>query len=201
LGKFIKKMISLLEMYEQESQKIDPSKVILFSDMDGVVADFDSYYKEITGISTDSKIFQDKDMSFEILNNALDRKGMTYRDFFSQFPPIKDYKQYWSYLTSLNRPVYLLTAPTRDPLSKDGKKDWAQKYLSNYKNIFFFPSYQKQKIMDIYFKLPKDSSSRKNLILIDDREGNIKNWKKAGGTGILHTSASDTISQLKKLGL
>jgi len=35
----------------------------------------------------------------------------------------------------------------------------------------------------------------------DDRESNIDQWRAAGGIGILHTSASDTIRQLKKLGL
>ena len=34
-----------------------------------------------------------------------------------------------------------------------------------------------------------------------DREKNIKEWRENGGIGILHTSASDTIKQLKELGL
>ena len=38
-------------------------------------------------------------------------------------------------------------------------------------------------------------------ILIDDMEQTINEWNKAGGVGILHTSATNTISQLKKLGL
>ncbi len=194
-------MISLLEIYEQESQKLDPSKVVIFSDMDGVLTDFDKYYEEITGVNKNSKIAKDKDMFYELLNDALDRKGMDYRDFFAQMPPLADYMEYWNYITSLGRPVYLLTAPMRPPESRDGKDDWAKEYLTGVKKVLFFGSNYKQKVMDIYFKIPKDDPSRKNLILIDDREGNITNWRKAGGTGILHTSAADTISQLKKLGL
>jgi hypothetical protein len=37
--------------------------------------------------------------------------------------------------------------------------------------------------------------------LIDDRADNIQRWKDAGGVGVLHTSAADTIQQLKELGL
>ena len=37
--------------------------------------------------------------------------------------------------------------------------------------------------------------------LIDDMERNIQQWKDKGGIGILHTSAADTIKQLKELGL
>ena len=40
-----------------------------------------------------------------------------------------------------------------------------------------------------------------NHILIDDRDKAILPWRKAGGIGILHTSAADTITQLQKLGL
>jgi len=37
--------------------------------------------------------------------------------------------------------------------------------------------------------------------LIDDRKSNIEQWISQGGIGILHTSAADTIQQLKKLGI
>ena len=38
------------------------------------------------------------------------------------------------------------------------------------------------------------------LVLIDDHLGNIKEFRSKGGIGIHHTSASDTINQLKDLG-
>ena len=40
-----------------------------------------------------------------------------------------------------------------------------------------------------------------NHILIDDRPHSIDPWREAGGIGIQHTSAADTIAQLKELGL
>ena len=39
----------------------------------------------------------------------------------------------------------------------------------------------------------------KKYVLIDDRPKNIEAWENAGGIVILHTSAADTIEQLKKL--
>ena len=36
-------------------------------------------------------------------------------------------------------------------------------------------------------------------VLIDDRKKNIEAWEENGGIGILHTSAEDTINQLKAL--
>ena len=36
-------------------------------------------------------------------------------------------------------------------------------------------------------------------VLIDDRQKNIEAWENAGGIGILHTSAKETIETLKEL--
>ena len=36
-------------------------------------------------------------------------------------------------------------------------------------------------------------------VLIDDRQKNLDAWEANGGIGILHTSAEDTINQLKEL--
>jgi 5'(3')-deoxyribonucleotidase len=41
--------------------------------------------------------------------------------------------------------------------------------------------------------------ARPNHVLIDDRKDNIEAWEQAGGIGILHTDADDTINQLNKL--
>jgi hypothetical protein len=55
----------------------------------------------------------------------------------------------------------------------------------------------------LYFKPAKfkQEFSGKNRILIDDRADTITNWNAQGGIGILHTSADNTIKQLKQLGL
>ena len=38
-------------------------------------------------------------------------------------------------------------------------------------------------------------------VLIDDRAKTIRDWKEAGGIGILHTSPKDTLDQLRALDL
>ena len=47
----------------------------------------------------------------------------------------------------------------------------------------------------------KSNYAKENAILIDDFASNIKRWEAAGGIGILHKNANDTIQQLKQLGL
>ena len=55
----------------------------------------------------------------------------------------------------------------------------------------------------IYFKAAKYKADfvGLNKILIDDRQDTISSWNANGGIGILHTSAANTIKELKKLGL
>ena len=99
-------------------------------------------------------------------------------------PWMEDAKQYWDYIKDFD--VELLSSPSRSETSRLGKRLWVRKYLGApaYKRII--------------------TSHHKNLMigdyLIDDRTANGQ-WIAAGGIGILHTSAADTIQQLKKLGL
>jgi len=60
---------------------------------------------------------------------------------------------------------------------------------NSYKNAYFYPRAQKQLF------------SGENRILIDDLPNTIEEWNAKGGIGILHTSAANTIKELKKLGL
>jgi hypothetical protein len=97
-----------------------------------------------------------------------------------------DGKQLWDYIKPYN--PQLLSAPSRDESSKIGKFVWVKRNVPGTK-LILRSAERKQE-----FATP-------NSILIDDRADNIQRWKDAGGIGIHHTSASDTIQQLKKIGL
>ena len=95
-------------------------------------------------------------------------------------------KNYGSYIKPYKPD--LLSAPSREDSSRIGKHVWVKQKLPGTKLIL---RYAKQK---------KELATPES-ILIDDRQINIDQWEAAGGIGILHTSADDTISQLKQLGL
>ena len=107
-------------------------------------------------------------------------------DYWVNLKWMPDGKQLWNYIKPYN--PYILTAPSRDPGSKLGKKEWVEQ-LDNMKNIYFRAAQN------------KPDFSGKNRILIDDRADTIEKWNSKGGIGILHTSTENTIEQLKKLGL
>ena len=74
--------------------------------------------------------------------------------------------------------------------AKQDKIDWVQRKLA--KDIKVNVVYRKEKLL---------YCTGKESILIDDREKSIKEWEQAGGTGILHINAENTIAVLKEKGL
>ena len=97
-----------------------------------------------------------------------------------------DGQKLWDYL-KLYKPD-LLSAPSREDSSRIGKHVWVKHKIPGTKLIL---RYAKQ----------KQELATPESILIDDRQVNIDQWEAAGGIGILHTSADNTISKLKELGL
>jgi hypothetical protein len=56
--------------------------------------------------------------------------------------------------------------------------------------------------VNIVFKEQKpEFCTGKDCILIDDYSKNIEAWEEMGGTGILYTSAEETLAVLKEMGV
>lgn len=177
-------MQKLIELYN--IIKSHP-KYTIFVDLDGVLVDFDKGYKELTGYNTSHAKLQDKEEFWKLLNNSLEQKNITEKDYWSNLEWMKDGKQLWNYISRYN--PYILTAPSRNPESQEGKKEWVENNIGYVKKVIFSSSYKKQ----LY--------SKPNNILIDDREDIIKKWNDRGGIGIYHRSTSSTIKELEKIGL
>jgi hypothetical protein len=152
----------------------------IFSDMDGVITDFNNRYKKYAGMmpAEYEKKFG-KDKFWELA----DAEGVA---FWVGMPWMEDGKTYWDYIKKYD--VELLSSPSRSETSRLGKRLWVRNNLPGIK-LTLAQAYNKQ------------NYAAPNHILIDDRESNIEQWRDKGGIGILHTSAADTIQQLKDLGL
>ena len=150
--------------------------------MDGVLTDFDkSFEKYSEGIpprNYEKKFGKDK------FWELIDGKGKV--GFWAGMPWMEDGKQYWDYIKDYD--TELLSSPSRSSTSRLGKRLWVKNNMPGIK-LTLAQAYAKQ------------NYAAPNHILIDDRKSNIDQWISQGGIGILHTSAADTIQQLKKLGL
>ena len=163
------------EIFEEDAKEKADYKI--YCDMDGVIVDFDKGYKELTG--TEASFDTPKEEFWAPIQKA----GAP---FWIKLQWMPDGKKLWEFIKPYN--PQLLSAPSRDESSKIGKFVWVKRNVPGTK-LILRSAERKQE-----FATP-------NSILIDDRADNIQRWKDAGGIGILHTSAADTIQQLKDLGL
>jgi len=157
-------------------------KYKIFSDMDGVLTDFNKSFKKYSdGIAPSD---YEKKYGKEKFWELIDGQGKV--GFWVGMPWMEDGKQYWDYIK--NYDTELLSSPSRSATSRLGKRLWVRNNMPGVK-------------LTLAQAAKKQNYAAPNHILIDDRKSNIDQWISQGGIGILHTSAADTISQLKKLGL
>ena len=165
------------EIFETLTEEDREDKFKIYCDMDGVIVDFDKGYFDLTGerasFGTDPEKFW----------APITKAGVA---FWLKLPWMPDGKQLWNHIKKYN--PELLSAPSREESSKIGKRLWVKRNVPGTK-LILRSAERKQE-----FATP-------NAILIDDRADNIQRWKDAGGIGIHHTSAENTIKQLQKLGL
>ena len=154
--------------------------MIIFLDMDGVLADFDKYVCETHGFG-DKKTWNDQ------WNKLPER-------MFYELEKMPDADQLMEYTLNYS-PQFLTAMPKRDKIrfARMDKFRWLKKHW-NIKPWDVNVVYREEKLM---YAVGDNYSPN---ILIDDNEKNIEEWNKQGGAGILHTSADSSILELQKLG-
>jgi len=170
----------------QLNEKVMDYKV--YVDMDGVVADFDQRFFDLSGMMP--KEYENKygkNAFWEFID-----EGEHKLKFWIGIPQMSDAQSLMDYVSQYD--YEMLTSPSIKQQSLMGKGLWIKNHTS--KGLFK----SKPKVNFRFAKNKKDFAAS-NHILIDDRADTINSWNAAGGIGILHTSASNTINQLKKLGL
>jgi len=160
----------------------------IYVDMDGVVADFDQRFIDLSGmLPREFEAKYGKNAFWDFID-----EGDNKLKFWVGIPQMSDAQQLMDFVSKYD--YEMLTAPSLKKQSLMGKGLW----MINQTKKGLFPS--KPKVNYKSAKNKKDFAAP-NHILIDDKASTIDSWNTAGGIGILHTSAANTISQLKKLGL
>ena len=170
-----------LELARGLEEDLDKKEYTIYSDMDGVLVDFNERFKRFSkGIPpTEYEQKFGKDKFWELVD------GIGVR-FWVGMDWMSDGKQLWDYIKKYN--PTLLSSPSRADHSKMGKRIWRQRNLPTTKLV-------------LAQARNKQNYANPDSILIDDRESNIDQWVKAGGIGILHTDTASTLKKLKELGL
>ena len=167
------------------------AKVRVYIDMDGVLADFDRGVRELCHMEPQSQNGKRDTKIDDLMWDAL-RKVDHYYDKLELMPGAKEMFDliYWKYgdqceiLTGVPRPERGIITAGEDKIA------WTKRNLSEEVKINIV--LRKEKLR--FCKGP-------DSVLIDDRAKTIRDWKEAGGIGILHTSPKDTLDQLRALDL
>ena len=172
--------------------------VALYLDMDGVLVDFDKrameIYPKFAGMADWFHRGIGSKSEYTKLYTGMLFKIMRTKDFWINLPWTQDGKELFNYVEKKfhSEQVGILTAPmNQDPRCEPEKWEWVQRHLKIIPKKLFFCSINKEQYVG---RIPG-----KLQILIDDREKNITAWRHAGGIGIYHKSAGDSIRQLEEI--
>jgi len=166
-----------LPIFENEEKVMDYK---IFLDMDGVLVDFDEQFKELTGQYPKD---YEATHTIEEFWDEIDNAGVGFWRGMKWMPGGEALYNRTSQFDHV-----LLSSPSRSEVSKIGKHLWRRDKTPNTKLILSRSHLKKN------YAAP-------NHILIDDRESNIKQWRDAGGIGILYKSAEQVNKELDKLSL
>lgn len=152
-------------------------------DLDGVLADFEGRVRELTKTPTGQPI--DKKHMW----GAIHRYD-SHTPFFYSLEKMQDADVLFDFVIEYfdHDKISILSASGHTPVdAPHQKRRWVRKHFGDYH-------------VDIVSKSPdKAKFATPTGILIDDRSKSLDPWIEAGGIGILHVSAEQTIAELKKI--
>ena len=153
----------------------------IYCDLDQVLVNFMKGAEDAIGGDFAST---DKDERWNKINQT---KG-----FWANLDWMMGAQRMWTFINKYN--AHILSAySTQDPNSRKGKLAWLKKNakLTQKSRIHLVLRADKQKFAMI---------NGKSNLLIDDYIKNIHEWEAMGGIGVHHTSPSNTLAELKRLG-
>ncbi len=157
----------------------------VWCDLDGVLFDFDKGYETQTDISISIARNMPKDIFWGNIQHI--------PHFFYDLPLMEDAEELWSEILFLN-PSILTAIPRISTYANAGPdkiRSVAKHFGENIEVVLVQSASNKVKH---YRPGTRD-------VLIDDRPDTILSWQKVGGIGIYHTSAFDSICQLREHGI
>ena len=155
----------------------------VFVDMDGVLVDFEKGIQNITGRGLSN--IQDAELWAAIEAHGKAR-------FFGELPWISGGKELWRFVIENFLRVKILSSLGKVHTNKQaaqGKLQWLRHNI---------PNLHSDDIILVSNKHDKKRYCKLGYIIIDDTPVIIEEWDSKGGIGILHRTAAETISKLKK---
>lgn len=152
----------------------------IYVDLDGVLADFDGFFKTLTGIpAPEYETEYGSDDFWGVINNT--------PDFFYNLPLLDGANDLMYFLEPFD-PIILTAASKYRPSSHSEKIRWVEKHFG-----------KDQRVITVMGGRSKQYWCRRGDILIDDWETNAPLWRAKGGIWITHKNVPQTIKELSEI--
>ena len=186
----------MLKNFSQFVNEKRGEDIRIFCDLDGVLVDFNRGFKNLEENSDKLTPKEyDKEHGKHSMWKIIDPEG---EKFWIRLKWTKDGRELWDYLTRYN-PI-ILSSPSRSKYSIPGKMEWIKRNLGITQAKPTTSASDWDPESRIILSSDKFKFARsKNDILIDDTRAKLDKWTAAGGTGIFHNDATDTIRVLEEI--
>lgn len=155
---------------------------IVFVDLDGVLVDLVGGLENQLDKKFEIETKQGRqEFTFEFHKFASNTTNWQLSQFWSKLPPTKDCEQIWKAVKAY-KPLFLSSVAGYIPAIY-GKELWCRNNLG----------IDSDRVILVSHSEDKQKYASKMSILIDDYDKNVSQFKSAGGQGILHKTAVDTI--------
>jgi 5'(3')-deoxyribonucleotidase len=166
-------MISFYKLYEYLNNK----DYIVYCDLDGVLVDLERGVREKLNIEQPlGRLGIMKGLA------QIKKNGDDLVEFFGSLPWTADGERLWNFIKKYDATILTGGGNVNDIMR--GKDLWVAK------NLNLSPD-------KVIHETNKKLHAQKNTILIDDYETNVREFNNAGGIGIQHVNANNTINTLK----
>jgi len=134
---------------------------------------------------------------FDVLSNGTSEAR---KKFWADLPPKSDAMKLWEFISEY-KPI-ILSAPWKindeiDQACVEGKRRWLDKLSPNPKKVIIAGTDESNDGDTSKHRYARKEDGNRN-ILIDDMDKYLIPWQRSGGIAIKHTSAENTIKELKK---
>lgn len=154
--------------------------MIIWFDMDGVLADFDGEFARLSGQTWKENIHETWKDKWAIINQ--------HPEFFLNLPWIEGSRELWDWCEGRDRRI-LSASSCNCPASYQQKLSWCERELG----ISGDP------VVIVKHREEKAAYAIRNAVLIDDKEENINEWRAAGGIGVLFENAEQAFAELRRI--
>ena len=164
-------------------------ELMVYLDMDGVLCEFEKAFHEISGVQCQE--YEGEHGTKKYWELILEHGT----GFWENMDPTPDMEELKHFVFSNFLRIGILSSSGKKEHGSNIPTQGKIKFLRRHGFLTHIP---KSNIIITGSAQDKKNYAWGNKILVDDYDKNIRSWKGAGGIGILHTSARNTVKELNR---